>query len=176
VRANKAASEDLLTEINELRKTNDQLQAAVAELMPNPKIENLAALEDKLELRGKFYRTSYNSWRFFEATFTWSEIFASIAPYLIRFPNDEFVKSTLSLAVFARSGHSGDGDQPTLNDQQFRTVAVQLQALGLVKLQYTGSTTGAMGLFWSLTRTGERVMLELRTVKKVSAPQQVGHN
>src|ERR1700687_3461801 len=53
--------------------------------------------------------------------------------------------------VFARSGHSADGEKPTLNDQQFRTVAVQLQALGLVKLQYTPSTTGDMGLFWSLT-------------------------
>ncbi len=137
----------------------------MAELTPGPKIENLAALEDKMELRGKFWRTSYNSWRSFEATFTWSEIFASIAPYMIRFPNDEFVKSTLSSTVFARSGHSADGENPTLNDQQFRTVAVQLQALGLVKLQYTPSTTGDMGLFWSLTPSGEHLMMELRTVK-----------
>jgi uncharacterized protein DUF4062 len=169
VRANKTASEDVLTEINDLRKKNDQLQTAVAELTPTPKIENLAALEDKMELRGKYYRNSYSSWRFFEATLTWSEIFASIAPYLIRFPNDEFVKSTLSLAVFARSGHSGDGEQPTLNDQQFRTVAVQLQGLGLVKLRYTESTTGVMGLFWSLTPSGEHLMMVLRTVKNVSS-------
>jgi uncharacterized protein DUF4062 len=169
VRANKAASEDLLTEINELRKTNDQLQATVTELTPRPKIENLAALEDKMELRGKYFRTSYNGWRFFEATLTWSEIFASIAPYLIRLPNDEFVKSTLSSAVFARSGHSADGEEPTLNDQQFRTIAVQLQALGLVKLQYAKSTTGVMGLFWSLTPSGEHLMMVLRTVKNVSA-------
>ena len=175
VRANKAASEDLLTEINDLRKTNNQLQAAVAELTPKPKIENLAPLQDKMELRGKYWRTSYNTWRFFEATLTWSEIFASVAPYLVRFPNDEFVKSTLSSAVFARSGHSADGEQPALNDQQFRTVAVQLQALGLVKLQYTGSTTGAPGLFWSLTPSGERLMMELRTVKKASASEQVGN-
>jgi len=175
IRANKAASEDLLTEINDLRKTNNQLQAAVAELTPKPKIENLAPLQDKVELRGKYWRTSYNAWRFFEATLTWSEIFASVAPYLVRFPNDEVVKSTLSSAVFTRSGHSADGEQPTLNDQQFRTVAVQLQALGLVKLQYTGSTTGAPGLFWSLTPSGERLMMELRTVKKASASEQVGN-
>src|SRR6267154_6229144 len=55
VRANTVASEELLTEINDLRKTNNQLQAAVAGLTPKPKIENLAPLQDKMELHGKYW-------------------------------------------------------------------------------------------------------------------------
>jgi hypothetical protein len=165
IRANKAASEDLLTEINDLRKQNAQLRAASAEFRPI--IENLAGLEDKIELHGKYYyygtRTKYE-WK---AKLSWSEIFAYVSPYLVSLPSDDSVKSTLLAAAFDRSGKSNSGDSPSLDDQIFRTIGVQLKALGLVKLQYTRSTAGYMALFWSLTPSGERLMMELRTAKKL---------
>src|SRR6266478_1740518 len=164
IRANKVASEDLLTEINDLRKQNAALQTSAAEFMPT--MENLAGLEDKIELRGTFHDRFLNRWRHWTTTATWAEIFACVSPYMIRIPNDEFVKSVLAKAAFARSGDSDEGDQPHLDDQQFRTVAVQLQALGLVKLEYSQTSSGGMGLFWSLTPSGQRLMMELRTVKK----------
>ena len=80
-------------------------------------------------------------------------------------PTDEYVKSILLSAGSAKSGASRDGDSFRLDDQIFRTVGVQLQALGLVDLEYTQTTTGGMGLFWSITPSGNRLMLELRTVK-----------
>ena len=173
VRANKAASLDLLTQINELRKQNDELRAAATEFQPT--IENLAGLEEQITLYGTFYRKAYAATDVWNATFTWAEIFAGVSPYLVRFPSDESVKLILSAAGYARSGNASTmTDNLGLDDQNFRTVAVQLEALGLVKLQYTETTTGGMGLFWAITPPGQRLMTDLRTIKKIVPPQQIG--
>ena len=87
---------------------------------------------------------------------------------MVSHPIDESVKGILTKAAFSRSSSSTYHDSPDLDDQLFRTVALQLQALGLVSFQYTQSTTGGMGLFWSNTPSGERLMMELRTVKSVT--------
>jgi hypothetical protein len=172
VRANKVASEELLREINDLRKQNAQLQAASGEFAPT--IENLAGLEDKIELRGTYHSQQIRTRYGWNATFTWGEIFACVSPYLVECPTDDSVKSTLLEAAFDRSGKTSYGDSPSLDDQVFRTVGVQLKALGLVKLQYSQSTGGYKALFWTLTPSGERLMMELRTVKKASAVKQTG--
>ncbi|HTS11497.1 MAG TPA: DUF4062 domain-containing protein [Candidatus Limnocylindrales bacterium] len=167
VRADKMASEDLLREINELRKQNDQLQATVTELRSEPTINNLASLQDKMQLDGTYrdrWSRASSKWT---ASLTWSEIFACIAPYLARFPTDTTVKSILTLTAFGRSDR--EGDDPYWNDQQFRTVAVQLQALGFVRIEYAQTTTASMDLFWSITPAGQRLMLELRTVRSAAA-------
>jgi hypothetical protein len=165
IRANKAASEELLTEINELRKENAQLKSATGELRPT--IENLAGLQDEINLYGTYHHYSHSNRQSWNTKVTWGEIFGYVSPYLIRIPNDEYVKTILASAAFSKSGRSDHGDSPILNDQIFRTVGVQLKALGLVSLAYSQTTTGGMNLFWSLTPSGDRLMMELRTVKAV---------
>lgn len=164
VRANKAASEDLLAEINDLRKQNAEFQKATGEL--RPRIENLAELGDKIKLHGRYWDRYQNKYEEWETAVTWSEIFGYVSPYLLTFPIDESVKETLAKAAFERTYASSNGDNPSLHDQLFRTVALQLEALGLVTREYGKSTVGKMGLFWHLTPSGERLMTELRTVKK----------
>jgi hypothetical protein len=56
-----------------------------------------------------------------------------------------------------------------LDEQDFQTVSVQLKALGLVDTQYSQAVGGSMGLFWSLTPAGEKLMLEVRTVRTKTA-------
>ena len=167
IRANKPASEDLLTEIIDLRKQNNQLHAAVVELTSQPTIENLAGLRDEMVLHGTYMNRSYRSTQKWDATLTWGEIFGCISPYMAGHPSDQTVKSTLMSYAFARSSSSAYGDDLKLDDQEFRTVALQLKALALVKIQYLQSVGGYMDLFWSLTPSGERSMMELRTVKSV---------
>ena len=170
IRANKAASVEVLTEINELRKQNAQLQASAGEFRPT--IENLAGLQDEINLYGTYSNRFHSGRRTWSAKVTWGEIFAVVSPYLIRFPTDEHVKTVLASGAFRRSSESGDGDSPILDDQIFRTVGVQLKALGLVNLQYSASTTGSMELFWSLTPSGDRLMMELRTVKTLNTAKK----
>jgi hypothetical protein len=163
VRADRVSSEELLTEINDLRKQNVQLQKALAEVpsaTPSP-ISNLAGLDESIELHGRhYYRGSPSNWK---ATATWSELFAFVAPYLIKHPHDAAVKDILEDALFKRS--NSYGTTPSLDDQDFQTVSVQLKALGLVQLSYTKTVQGGMALFWSASPVGERLMLELRTVR-----------
>src|ERR1700720_3840449 len=170
VRANKAASEDLLSEINNLRKQNtafrdrnNELQKELGKFSSRPALENLAGLQDKFELFGT-YTTSFRNERDQQwiATLTWAEVFAAVAPYMANFPNDATVKKILTEAAFAKS--QKDGHNAEINDQLFRTVALQLKTLNLVNMEYTQSSTGVPALFWSLTPYGERMMLELRTV------------
>ncbi len=181
-RANKPASEDVLAEINALRKLNadfkdqnNKLTTELTKFSSRPALENLAGLRDKFKLYGTYtHRWRQQANQHWDATVTWAEIFAAVAPYLASFPNDAVVKGVLTKAAFLKS--QNDGHSPELNDQLFRTVALQLKALNLVDIDYKEATTGKMLLFWSLTPYGERLMLELRTVKNVSASKQVGNN
>jgi hypothetical protein len=79
-------------------------------------------------------------------------------------PSDSKVKSTLA-DVIADDAKIGKGTR-TMNDQQFRTITIQMKALGLVSVDYTKTIQGGAGLFWSLTSTGEEMMMKERIVKK----------
>lgn len=163
VRADRASSEELLSEINDLRKQNSQLQNALADLpKSNPApIPDLAGLDEAIELHGEYYYDGRK--RTWKAKATWGELFGFIAPYLVKHPNDATVKSVLKDALFDRSGSYGT--TPSLDDQDFQTVAVQLKALDFVKLSYSKTVQGGMGLFWSATPAGERLTVELRAIR-----------
>lgn len=163
VRADRVSSEELLTEINDLRKQNVQLQNALAEVpkVSTGPIPNLAGLDESIEVHGRcYYRGSPTTWK---ATATWSEMFAFVAPYLIKHPNEAIVKEVLKDALFEKG--NSYGTTPSLDDQVFQTISIQLKALGLVDLRYTKTVQGGMALFWSATPAGERLMFELRTVR-----------
>jgi hypothetical protein len=172
IRANKVGSEELLTELNELRKQSAQLREQLATMNSQPAVENLAGLEDEITLSGT-YRSKYTrrieAWT---AKVRWTVIFSSISPYLVRFPTDSYVKFILDRDMFTLS--KSDGEDGHLDDQDFRTVGIQLQALRLVLLKYSQTVGGSMDLFWSLTAQGERLMVELRTVKKSNASGSSG--
>ena len=163
IRADRAASEDVLGEINELRKQNLTLQDDVAKLSGEARIviENLAGLDEEVTLWGTYKnRSGASTWK---TSATWRNIFGYIAPYLETLPVDSTVESVLADALFRKSG--SEGYAVTLNNQLLQTVAVQLQALGLIDRSYMQTTAGGMGLFWSLTPQGRRLMMEVRTVR-----------
>ncbi|MDO9305454.1 MAG: DUF4062 domain-containing protein [Sulfuricurvum sp.] len=161
IRANRVASEDILGEINELRKQNAQLQVSIKELSePIVTVENLAGLDEEIELHGRYsYRhNGYSQEKKISTKSTWRNIFWCISPYLTKHPNDNTVKSTLQKSLFS------EYTSPGLDDQDFQTISIQLKAMGLVNINYSKNTQGGMGLFWSFTPAGEKLMLELRTV------------
>jgi len=162
VRANKVASEELLTEINALRKRNDELESALASLNPVPIIEDLAGIDEQIRVYGKALHYDNNYRESWEVTATWREIFGLIAPYLNQFPNEETVKSILEKALY---GKATEGKEIDINDQLFKTIGVQFQALGLISIRYSKTVMGGMGLFWSATPKGQRLTLEVRTVR-----------
>jgi hypothetical protein len=169
VRADKVANVEVLSEINELRKRNAELQTSLAKLQPAPPIEGLAALDEEIVVTGRqesgHYKYDWNH------KTTWRKTFAHISPYLVSFPTHYEVKSTLTSALKSEAGTSGN---VTIDDQIFQTIGLQLKALGLINIEYLQSTPGLWGVHWSLTPTGERLMMHVRTVptKKASSGAQ----
>lgn len=134
VRADKVANEEILAEINDLRKSNADLAAALADISPTPALPDLAGLNDETEIPFTYWDARYRRRRGWSVNVTWREVFFHICAYLMRFPTDEAVKAVLQEAIFQKHLHD-DGSSPAMDDQTFRTVALQLQSLGLVNVK-----------------------------------------
>lgn len=168
VRGGSVPNETLLLELNELRKQNTELQQSVQKLaaVERPLIDNIADIDSLYTFNGTYY-TSYrgsSSKHEFECAISWRDLFALIAPYLVEHPSDTSVKVQLSESLLERAGKSGT--TPRINDQEFKTVGIQLSAYQLIQTRYTKTTQGGMALFWSLTDRGERLMLESRVIRE----------
>lgn len=164
VRANIAGNEELLSELNEIRKENNALKARLKEIDQRPlrKFEQLAGLDEKFKIRGILYSNYDNSRKEWSSTVTWRQIFALIGPYLLKMPTDEYIKVILKTNLIDQAKPEGRSHE--INDQDFQTVALQLKALGLININYSKTIAGGMALFWTLTKAGEQMMMDLRTV------------
>lgn len=154
---------ELLSEINNLRKKNEELQELVNQYSDKPEydIEDLACGSDKFDVTGRYKsRGDFYDW---EISLSWDEIFALIAPSLIGNPNDDTVQNLLGKYIFEKTDKSGYS--PTLNDQDFQSIKIQLKALNLIETKFAKSTSGGMAIFWTLTNKGEQKMMQLRSIK-----------
>lgn len=168
VRASHVANENILAEINELRKKNAELQQSLNEvsLQQRPTIEGMSDIDSTFTVHGSYkeYRQGYSTLEHtFESTISWREMFALISPYLVEHPNDTSVKLRLAQSLLERKGRIGDSI--SINDQEFKTITIQLKAYGLVKTTYTQTTKGGMALFWVLIQKGEQLMIESRVIR-----------
>lgn len=159
MRADRAVGSDALVELNELRKENERMKSDLDKLQRNqpPEIANLAPMDGKIKIGAKCYSRGDSYQR--ETVKSWTEIFALISPYLLKFPNDATVKSTMSNAIFP--GYSS----VYINDQDYETIKIQFMALKLVTTSYSKTVAGGMDLFWALTAKGQDLMMQLRAVQ-----------
>lgn len=173
IKANQASNTQLLTEINELRKRNETLESELAQLRKPRVVEvpNLASLDERIKVFGKYYtssgtpgssnyQTRTHEW---ELEITWKDMFALIAPYISHHEADGNVQRQLAGVLFETLGKGSP--TVTINDQVFQTIKIQFQALNLVKVESLKTVKGGMGIFWSLTNEGKALMMSLRTVK-----------
>ncbi|MCG2596352.1 MULTISPECIES: DUF4062 domain-containing protein [Burkholderiales] len=169
VRADKTSSEELLSEINELRKTNSELQRSLSQVSVVPQIAlpDIAGLDENflvhgnLVLEGRRYR--------WHVELSWKEIFGYVAPYLIKIPHESVVKGVIEKAAHEKAGKAGL--LPDMDDQDFQTISIQLKALGLVKLDNLKTIKGGTGVFWSATPKGEALTLQLRVIRTRQASE-----
>lgn len=162
VRASAVSNEELLGELNELRKENGALKAELTKYQQSPTytVEGLAGLDESFNIKGTFFN-DYGK-RDWSAKLTWREIFTIISPYLAKNPNQDYVKEILKSAIIKRDNLSNRSN--FLDDQDFQTIAIQLKALGLIKTTYTKTIKGGMDMFWYFTPEGERLMVQMRAI------------
>ena len=129
-------------------------------------LQDIAGLEEKVRIRG----TKSHMWQgqmisqHWEVVVAWKQLFESIAPYLMEYPNDKKVERLLTSIAFSYTGQKAD-TFVEMNNQDFQTIKVQFIGLRLVHVSYSETTKKDMALFWSLTKGGEQLMMRLRTIK-----------
>lgn len=171
VRANLAGNVEILQELNDQRKANEELKAKIGvyekqrDEQNKLTIENLAGLKDSIEIKGSYTsKERYAGTQSWSTKVTWEHLFSLISPYLIENPNDSIAESHLTQALFNELDRNGYN--PHMDAQIYQTIKLQLKLLGLIDLQYLKTVQGNMSLFWMLTDKGKKFMYELRAVKK----------
>jgi len=164
VRADTVASQEILYEINELRKTNSALLKENKELslvMPI-EIENLADFKDTFKIHSTYNyfdtRTGFIEEGHHVYEMSWEEIFASISPIIHKDGALYDVKKRLTNYIKKCSGFQED---IFIDYDDFETIGVQFRSLGLIVFNYDNVRNN-----WSLTKEGEDVMMKVKSVKK----------
>lgn len=168
VRANQVLSSENLVELSQLRKEVIELREKQRQHKEAKKYKDIAEIDEKIHIRGE----KYHLWRGekisekWQCDITWKQLFVSIAPYLMEFPNDNIVEKYITTIAFSYTGINTD-DNLVINSQDFQTIKIQFMALGLVNISYAKTTKGDMALFWNLTESGKQLMIQWRTIKTI---------
>ncbi|MGY4317567.1 hypothetical protein [Bradyrhizobium sp. JR3.5] len=171
MRADVAASEDLLSQMNQLRLQNDELRSKAA-----PRFEGadmLADIDSKVVVRYTHAVWSSQTSRYnnVPAQFSvdWKSLFVLIGPQFVA------PRSTIDVAMFihvlqenALIPSAREGVQLFTSD--LNVIDAQLQAYGLISSELAGTVSGGVGRFMELTPLGRRRLLEWSTVKSSEGP------
>ncbi len=169
IRAQNIASDEVLADLNVLRKTNDSLRDKLRRLeqLNAPPDLALATLDENFELTISWETLGRYASKYQESvTSTWAELFAIIGPSLIEHPNNKNVSTMLADALYRK--HTDKSESPynvSIVKHDLETIRLQLTTHGLLKAEYKKSTNGGMSLFWMITPKGQNHLLKLRTVK-----------
>lgn len=166
IRANQASNNQLLNEINELRKVKDELEQKIAHLQETQGVEipDLATFDDTIKVFGITGYTSDLYPKTWSLTLTWRDLFRIIAPHLSLTPSDESLRYKLA-TVFCRKLNK-EYLTPDFDDEVYQTIKIQFQVLGLTKVEPSLSTSGKVSLFWSLTKQGQSAMMLVGAARK----------
>jgi len=174
VRASNVSNDELLLDLNTLRKENEELRNRVGVLQDAVETQldsGLANLDEMFTviIEYRTYDGYFKRWdkHIERLEMTWADIFARIAPDLLEHPNDGLVNSGLASSVY-KTLHPREERSATVEHDCFQTLKLQLAAQNLVTVAYNKTTKGNMALFWMLTSRGQKVMFELRTIKTAS--------
>lgn len=165
VRANTIGSAEILAELNELRKENAKLKSdydSIIEIKEKNSLinlEELAGLDDPFTFHAQYLTGGKN-----EIKMTWGEIFYAISPFIMEQPADAKVNSYLADICLKKLGQLGSF--PSIDNDEFYTIKIHLDALDLVKVKNLKTQQGGMALFWNLTEEGFKIMKNMRSVKK----------
>lgn len=168
IRATGLASSELLTDLNTLRKENEELRSKtkLLEHQNQPVVENIAGMDEKVQLYGVYRETRHQLEQSWKCSLTWNQIFSLLSPYLLEKPSNGLMKIYLTRSALEYLKIKSQ--ESSINDQVFQTIKIQFMAYGLITVPYLETTNGQMALFWNITNKGESLMMKLRSIRKSS--------
>lgn len=166
VRANQVMSNENLIELSQLRKEVAELREYKRKLEERKPHNDIAGVDEKIKLHGTYYNPANLQMRekYWECEVSWKEIFMSVAPFLMDYPEDKTVFNLLSSIAFSYTQNNREYTS-FIDQQDFQTIKIQLMAYKLIDVSYSKTTEGSMALFWGLTQLGKQMMIQWRTIK-----------
>lgn len=172
IRGDMAATSDLLAQTNELRIQNEALREEAAQLQRKVSLPSteLAQGNERVMLHG-LYHTTYGTEKT-KSSVTWDDIFATIGPAFYNSVADVYARSLVESRIRDRF-FPGRG-RFDLNSFDIDTIAIQLSALGLIRIFTATSVKGGQELYWQLTDAGATHLTKVRAIKRgeATAPTQ----
>lgn len=165
VRANQVASNELLAEINQLRKENLALNNALSE-NTSTTIYNPADLNELYKIQCGYYHPDdpEENVQNFEVEMSWLRIFLLVSPYVLNIPKSADIERKLSRVLYNidLNGRDDYGYVPFIYEDSFLAITIQLKALGLISIHLVENSFS----IWTLTNEGEHLMMDHRVIKK----------
>lgn len=162
IRGNRAASEDLLNEINELRKTNEELREALRAATPPVMVSNLAKKTEPFTIHYK-YKSDYNKFWIDETlTLTWQEILRIVGPQFRSPHNTGGVTSALLQYLKDVVGRSYYDINFSATDKD--RILNQLELLGYMTSAVYNLQNGGQSVLYALTPSGISESIRLNAV------------
>lgn len=166
VRASGVANESVLSELNELRKTNENLKNSLNDKKNQSalNISDIADIDSLFTINGQYRLGTGAARSYFSITISWRQVFSLISPFLVDYLTEHGVATKLASILLEKAGKSGIS--ASVDDQEFKTLKIQLQAYELIKCERLKTINDTMGTFWSLTEAGKKLMIESRIIRK----------
>lgn len=166
VRAGEAPSEELLMDLNNLRKENAELKER-GHSIPSIEIPNIADLYDEYELRGSYYDPDdyIHQTKYWRKEFTWSDILSMLAPIILIPASVNIIKNELTELISLKV-YDGTESSLSLDTVGFNTIKVQMMCYGFIEIYEGEYSDGSKGEFWKLTEKGKLQMMSSMAVKK----------
>jgi hypothetical protein len=188
IRADQVPSGATLADILTLRERVSELEKELERTRsePPPGTEDLLQGDDSLAISFRFEARrpgDYLSETKYKATINpaWNEIFAGVAPSLINEASNSdlrraFIKHLSQLAIEEFQKQKDLKDKELLNfafaDHDIDTCIVQFRALGLIRESDRKRSIKDTATYWSLTSYGDRLMVQLRALRKAPTEHQ----
>ena len=179
VRSDQVPEREATEEILSLRKQIEHLENRLHEVRTKapPGAEQLAQGDDPFEISfsGECHEPfSMNPGQApLTASLNWNEIFYTVSPLLIHESNEHSMRSALEERLlpevrdyFTKLGSPSGRFECVISGEIFRTIIVQLRALGLIGKSTRPRSVKDTGTYWTLTPFGDNIMNRLRAITR----------
>lgn len=124
------------------------------------KVPDLAEMTDYYQFYCLYYPSGSNEPIKKEMNFTWNELFASIAPWVLDNPEDKIAKAALLKLCRTSIGEKIKLEDLFIENEILQAIKIQFMANGLID---------SSGYSWDLTNKGRSGLLMLKAIRKENA-------
>ena len=176
------ATKEILNLRNQIEHLEKELNEASTQAPPGT--EQLAQGDDSFDIslfvkgRDSF---ALEYWKItFNASLSWNQIFYTVSPLMIHESDERSMRQALEGRLLpeaqesltkALSGQQAENTTCRIDNEDFRTIIVQLRALGLMVKSTGPRSVKDTATYWTITPFGDNVMNRLRAIPRTGTDE-----